>query len=380
MGPLAGLRVIEMAGIGPAPFCGMLLADMGAEVIRIDRLVPSGLGVETPVKYDLFNRNKKSVALDLKSPDGVAVARRLIARADMVFEGFRPGVMEKLGLGPDACLADNPKLVYGRMTGWGQDGPLALAAGHDLNYIALTGALSAIGPTGGAPVAPLNLVGDFGGGAMYLAMGMLAALVEAKSSGRGQVVDAAIVDGTASLMTMFHSFQQMGAWDLQRGNNIIDGGAPFYAVYETSDGKHVSVGAIETKFYAELLDRLGLAGEALPKQHDKKRWPELRARFAAVFRGKTRDEWCAILEGTDACFAPVLDMVEAREHAHMAARNIHTEVDGVVNPAPAPRFSRTPSEIARPAVASGSSTADVLAAFGFGAEEIERLKATGISR
>jgi alpha-methylacyl-CoA racemase len=380
MGPLAGLRVIEMAGIGPAPFCGMLLAEMGAEVIRIDRLVPSGLGVETPVKYDLFNRNKKSIALDLKSPDGVAVARRLIAQADMVFEGFRPGVMEKLGLGPDACLADNPKLVYGRMTGWGQDGPLALAAGHDLNYIALTGALSAIGPTGGAPVAPLNLVGDFGGGAMYLAMGMLAALVEAKSSGRGQVVDAAIVDGTASLMTMFHSFQQMGAWDLQRGNNIIDGGAPFYAVYETSDGKYVSVGAIETKFYAELLDRLGLAGEALPKQHDKKRWPELRARFAAVFRGKTRDEWCAILEGTDACFAPVLDMVEAREHAHMAARNIHPEVDGVVNPAPAPRFSRTPSEIAHPAVASGSSTADVLAAFGFGAEEIERLKATGISR
>jgi alpha-methylacyl-CoA racemase len=379
MGPLAGLRVIEMAGIGPAPFCGMLLADMGAEVIRVDRLVPSGLGVETPVKYDLFNRNKKSIALDLKSPDGVAVARRLIAKADIVFEGFRPGVMEKLGLGPDACLADNPKLVYGRMTGWGQDGPLALAAGHDLNYIALTGALGAIGETGGAPVAPLNLVGDFGGGAMYLAMGMLAALVEAKGSGRGQVVDAAIVDGTASLMTMFHSFQQMGAWSLQRGNNIIDGGAPFYAVYETSDGKYVSVGAIETKFYAELLERLGLAGETLPKQHDKKRWPELRARFAEIFRGKTRDEWCALLEGTDACFAPVLDMVEAREHAHMAARNIHPEVDGVVNPAPAPRFSRTPSAIAHPAVASGSSTADVLAAFGFGAEEIESLKAAGVS-
>jgi alpha-methylacyl-CoA racemase len=379
MGPLAGLRVIEMAGIGPAPFCGMLLADMGAEVIRVDRLVPSGLGVETPVKYDLFNRNKKSIALDLKSPDGVAVARRLIAQADMVFEGFRPGVMEKLGLGPDLCLADNPKLVYGRMTGWGQDGPLALAAGHDLNYIALTGALGAIGETGGAPVAPLNLVGDFGGGAMYLAMGMLAALVEAKGSGRGQVVDAAIVDGTASLMTMFHSFQQMGAWSLQRGNNIIDGGAPFYAVYETSDGKYVSVGAIETKFYAELLERLGLAGETLPKQHDKKRWPELRARFAEIFRGKSRDEWCAILEGTDACFAPVLDMIEARTHAHMAARNIHPEVDGVVNPAPAPRFSRTPSEIAHPAVASGSSTADVLAAFGFGAEEIERLKAAGVS-
>jgi alpha-methylacyl-CoA racemase len=379
MGPLAGLRVIEMAGIGPAPFCGMLLADMGAEVVRVDRLVPSGLGVETPVMYDLFNRNKKSVALDLKSADGVAVARKLIARADMLIEGFRPGVMEKLGLGPDTCLADNPKLVYGRMTGWGQEGPLALAAGHDLNYIALTGALAAIGQTGGEPVVPLNLIGDFGGGAMYLAMGMLAALVEARSSGRGQVVDAAIVDGTASLMTMFHSFQQMGAWDLQRGNNIIDGGAPFYAVYETSDGKYVSVGAIETKFYAELIERLGLAGETLPKQHEKKRWPELRARFAEIFRGKTRDEWCALLEGTDACFAPVLDMVEARKHAHMAARNIHLEVDGVVNPAPAPRFSRTPSAIAHPAVASGSSTADVLAAFGFGAEEIARLKAAGVS-
>ncbi len=379
MGPLAGVRVIEMAGIGPAPFCGMLLADMGAEVIRVDRLTLSGLGIETPVKYDLFNRNKKSVAIDLKAADGAATVRRLIAQADMLIEGFRPGVMEKLGLGPDLCLGDNPKLVYGRMTGWGQEGPLAFAAGHDLNYIALTGALGAIGQTGGEPVVPLNLVGDFGGGAMYLAMGMLAALVEAKGSGRGQVVDAAIVDGTASLMTMFHSFQQMGAWDLKRGNNIIDGGAPFYAVYETSDGKYVTVGAIETKFYAELIERLGLAGEALPHQHDKKRWPELRARFAEIFRGKTRDEWCAQLEGTDACFAPVLDMVEARAHSHMAARDIHVEVDGVVNPAPAPRFSRTPSGIAHPAVASGSSTAAVLTDFGFDRAEIDRLKAAGVS-
>lgn len=379
MGPLAGLRVIEMAGIGPAPFCGMLLADMGAEVIRVDRLVPSGLGVDTPVQYDLLNRSKKSVALDLKSEDGVATTLKLIAKADALIEGFRPGVMEKLGLGPEVCLEQNPRLVYGRMTGWGQDGPLAPAAGHDINYIALTGALAAIGPTGGAPVVPLNLIGDFGGGALYLAMGVLAAVIEAKGSGKGQVVDAAIVDGTASLMTMLHSFQQMGAWELQRGRNLLDGGAPFYGVYETSDGKHVSIGAIETKFYAELIERLGLSGEALPKQHDRRRWPELWARFAEVFRGKTRDEWCALLEGTDVCFAPVLDAAEARSHPHMAARNIHPEVDGVVNPAPAPRFSRTPSAITHPPVPSGSSTARVLADFGLDQAEIDRLKAAGIS-
>ena len=264
MGPLAGVRVIEMAGIGPAPFCGMLLADMGAEVVRVDRLTPSDLGIETPVKYDLFNRNKRSVALDLKSADGIATALRLIEKADILIEGFRPGVMEKLGLGPDACLAANPRLVFGRMTGWGQDGPLAQAAGHDLNYIALTGALAAIGRNGQAPVVPLNLIGDFGGGALYLAMGVLAALIEAGRSGRGQVVDAAIVDGTASLMTMFHSFLQMGAWAAERGVNIIDGGAPFYDVYETSDGKYVSVAAVEAKFYGELVERMGLARTRYP--------------------------------------------------------------------------------------------------------------------
>ena len=379
MGPLAGVRIVEMAGIGPAPFCCMLLADMGAVVVRIDRLSPSGLGVPTEPRFDLLNRNKTSVALDLKSPAGVAAALRLIERADILVEGFRPGVMEKLGLGPADCEAANPRLVYGRMTGWGQDGPLAQAAGHDINYIALTGALAAIGERGGPPVVPLNVVGDFGGGALYLAMGVLAALVEARSSGRGQVVDAAIVDGTTSLMTMAHSFLQTGLWRTERGANLLDGGAPWYGVYETADGKHVSIGAIEPKFYAELLQRIGLAGEDLPAQHDRRRWPELRARFEAVFRTRTRDEWCAVLEGTDACFAPVLDMREARDHAHNLARGVLAEVDGVVNPAPAPRFSRTPGALASSPTAAGADTDNVLAAWGFASDEIAQLRAAGIT-
>ena len=379
MGPLAGIRIIEMAGIGPGPFCGMLLADMGADVIRVDRLAPSGLGVEIPVRYDLFNRNKRSLAVDLKSPQGVATVLRLVKEADILIEGFRPGVMEKLGLGPDVCLAANPRLVFGRMTGWGQDGPLAKAAGHDINYIALTGALAAIGPAGGAPVPPLNLLGDFGGGSMYLAMGVLAAHIETLRSGKGQVVDAAIVDGTAGLMTMFHAFRQMGAFKTERGTNLLDGGAPFYGVYETGDGKHVAIGALEPKFYEEMIGKLGLAGEDLPQQYDPKGWPRLKARFEEVFRTKTRDEWCAILEGSDACFAPVLDLDEARTHPHMAARGIHPTVDGVVNTAPAPRFSRTPSEIAHPATKPGADTAEILASFGFGADEIARLKAAGVT-
>lgn len=379
MGPLAGIRIIEMAGIGPGPFCGMLLADMGADVIRVDRLSPSGLGVEIPVRYDLFNRNKRSLAVDLKSPEGVATVLRLVKEADILIEGFRPGVMEKLGLGPDVCLAANPRLVFGRMTGWGQDGPLAKAAGHDINYIALTGALAAIGPANGAPVPPLNLLGDFGGGSMYLAMGVLAAHIEALRSGRGQVVDAAIVDGTAGLMTMFHAFRQMGAFQTKRGTNLLDGGAPFYGVYETSDGKHVAIGALEPKFYEEMIERLGLAGEDLPKQYDPKGWPRLKSRFEEVFRTKARDEWCALLEGSDACFAPVLDLDEARAHPHMAARGIHPTVDGVVNTAPAPRFSRTPSEITHPATKPGADTAEILASFGFEADEIARLKAAGVT-
>ena len=377
-GPLAGIRIVEMAGIGPAPFCGMLLADLGAEVVRIDRLTPSGLGFETPVRYDLFNRGKRSVALDLKSPDGVAAVLRLLERADILLEGFRPGVMERLGLGPEAVEVVNPKLVYGRMTGWGQDGPLAQAAGHDLNYIALTGALSAIGREGQPPTPPLNLVGDFGGGSLYLAMGVLAALIEARTSGRGQVVDAAIVDGTASLTTMFQAFLQMGIWSGGRGTNLLDGGAPFYDVYETKDGKHVSVAAIEPKFYAELLERLGLSGEALPKQNDRAGWPVLRERFAGIFRGRTRDEWCAVLEGTDACFAPVLDLVESRTHPHMSARSVHLDVAGVHNPAPAPRFSRTPGGISSEATAAGADTDDVLSAWGFEAADIERLRGSGV--
>lgn len=379
MGPLEGVRIIEMAGIGPAPFCGMLLADMGAEVVRVDRLTPSGLGMETPRKYDLFNRNKSSIAVDLKSADGVGTVMRLVERADILIEGFRPGVMERLGLGPEQCRPVNPRLVFGRMTGWGQDGPLAQAAGHDLNYIALTGALAAIGREGEAPAIPLNLIGDFGGGALYLAMGVLAALVEARASGEGQVVDAAIVDGTASLMTMFHSFHQMGAWRAERGVNIIDGGAPFYDVYRTSDGKYVSVAAVEKKFYEELVEKLGLPAGELPAQHDRKRWPEMRARFAEAIERRTRDELCGLLEGTDACFAPVLDLVECQSHPHMAARAIHVEVEGVVNPAPAPRFSRTPSEIARPASAAGADTQSILEGWGFSASEIEGLRKAGVA-
>jgi alpha-methylacyl-CoA racemase len=380
MGPLAGVRVIEMAGIGPAPFCGMLLADMGAEVVRVDRLTPSDLGIETPVKYDLFNRNKRSVAIDLKSNEGVAIALRLIEKADILIEGFRPGVMEKLRLGPDDCFAANPRLVFGRMTGWGQDGPLAQVAGHDLNYIALTGALAAIGRNGQAPAVPLNLIGDFGGGALYLAMGVLAATIEAGQSGRGQVVDAAIVDGSASLMTMLYSFLQMGAWVTERGVNIIDGGAPFYDVYETSDGRFISVAAVEAKFYAELVERMGFARESLPKQHDRKRWPELRARFADAFKTRTRDEWCKLLEGTDACFAPVLDMVESQSHPHIAARNIHQNIDGVINPAPAPRFSRTPGTITHPVTLAGAATVEVLQCWGVPQNDIERVMASGVAR
>ena len=364
MGPLAGIRIIEMAGIGPAPFCCMLLADMGAEVVRIDRLTPSGLGVDTPVRFDLLNRGKRSIALDLKSPEGAATVLKMVGKADILIEGFRPGVMERLGLGPDRCLEANPRLVYGRMTGWGQEGPLAQAAGHDLNYIALTGALDAIGPAGGPPSIPLNLLGDFGGGSLYLAMGVLAALVEARASGKGQVVDAAIVDGVANLMTMFHAFRQMGAWNEARGGNLLDGGAPFYSVYETRDGRHVTLAALERKFYDEAIHRLGLDRADLPDREDRRQWPALREKFAAAIAAKTSDELCEALEGTDACFAPVLDMDEAQKHGHMAARGIYRDVAGVAQPGPAPRFSRTPSEIARPPVGAGADTEAVLADWG----------------
>lgn len=374
MGALDGVRIVEMAGIGPAPFCGMLLADMGADVLRVDRLTASDLGVATPTKLDLLNRSKRSIAVDLKSEQGLATVKELIAKADVVIEGFRPGVMEKLGLGPDVCLQLNPRLVFGRMTGWGQDGPLSQSAGHDINYIAITGVLNAIGRRDQPPSIPLNVVGDFAGGSLYLAMGILAAVIQARSSGLGQVVDAAIVDGVANLLTMQRSFDQMGAWPTERGRGFLSGGAPYYDVYETSDGLFVSIGSVEKKFYEELLQKLGLENEALPKQNDQRGWDVLRERFAAVFKTRTQAEWCAVFEGSDACFAPVLDMNEAVTHPHNVARRLFTEVEGVLNPQPAPRFSRTPSAISRPPSKTGADADAALPDWGFSAEQIATLK------
>jgi len=373
-GPLRGVRVIEFAGIGPGPFASMLLSDMGADVVSIAR---SGQG-KRDVR-DFVNRGRRVIELDLKSAAHIEQALDLIAAADVLIEGFRPQVMERLGLGPDVVLKRNPRLVYGRMTGWGQTGPLSQAAGHDINYIAITGALDSFRSGSGETVSPLNLVGDYGGGALYLVVGVLAAVIEARASGKGQVVDAAMCDGVSSMLTMFHSLRATGRWTDQPRTNLLDGGAPFYRTYECKDGGFMAIGALEPKFYEEMIGKLGLAGEDLPKQYDPKGWPRLKARFEEAFRTKTRDEWCAILEGSDACFAPVLDLDEARTHPHMAARGIHPAVDGVVNTAPAPRFSRTPSEIAHPATKPGADTAEILASFGFGADEIARLKAAGVT-
>jgi alpha-methylacyl-CoA racemase len=377
MGPLQGIRVLEFAGIGPGPFCALLLGDLGAEVLRIDRSesVPSAPPARR--SWDLLGRGRRSVGIDLKSPEGVEVALRLIERSDALIEGFRPGVMERLGLGPEPCLARNPRLVYGRMTGWGQEGPLANAAGHDINYIALAGALHGIGRKGEAPVPPLNLVGDFGGGGMLLALGVAAALIERQRSGQGQVVDAAMVDGAALLMTLFHGMRQAGLWREERGTNMLDGGAPYYDVYETSDGRHVAIGAIEPKFYAELLQRTGLSGEPLPAQNDRTRWPELRERLQALFRQRTREEWCALLEGSDACFAPVLTMAEAPEHPQSRARESFARVDGIVQPAPAPRFSRTPCALPEPPPVPGEHTDTALHDWGIAQDEVARLRARG---
>jgi alpha-methylacyl-CoA racemase len=362
-GPLQGLKVIEIAGIGPAPFCAMVLADMGAEVIRVERANTPETGLEMEPRFDVLNRGRRSIALDLKSAEGVATLKRLVERADMLFEGFRPGVMERLGLGPEVCLAINPRLVYGRMTGFGQTGPMAGAAGHDINYIALSGALDGIGMKGGPPVPPLNLVGDFGGGGMLLALGMLAAYIEASRSGKGQVVDAAMVDGSALLMAGLFGFKAAGLWGRPRGENLLDGGAPFYGTYRTADGRYVSLGPIEPRFYAELLERLGLAPADLPAQHDVARWPELRAAFEDAFGRRTLAQWRECLEGSDACFAPVLSMDEVLSHPHVAARETFVTVDGVVQPAPAPRFSRTPSHAGRPA-RPGEHTDEVLKDWG----------------
>ncbi|HSK41159.1 MAG TPA: CaiB/BaiF CoA-transferase family protein [Arenibaculum sp.] len=373
MGPLAGIRIIEMAGIGPGPFCGMLLADMGADVVRVDRLAPSGLGVAIPVRYDLFNRNKRSIAVDLKSPEGVATVLRLVKEADILIEGFRPGVMERLGLGPDVALKRNPKLVYGRMTGWGQTGPYAKAAGHDMNYIAITGALHAIGTTE-KPVPPLNRVGDFGGGALYLAFGLLAGVISARETGKGQVIDCAMSDGAASLMAMFYGFKGMGMWRDERRTNLLDGGAHFYDTYQCSDGKWVSIGSIEPQFYALLLEKTGITDPEFSNQMSRDHWPSLREKLAAVIATKTQAEWCELMDATDVCFAPVLTLDEAPRHAHNVARQTFVEVAGVMQPAPAPRFSATPGEIQSPPPAIGAHNDAALTEWGFTADEVEALK------
>jgi alpha-methylacyl-CoA racemase len=378
MGPLAGIRVLEFEAIGPGPFGGMMLADMGADVLLVDRPSDPGLGLGRQRASDVTLRGRRSVTLDLKSQDGVAAALLLLQKADALIEGFRPGVMERLGLGPDVVLAANPKLVYGRMTGWGQDGPLAPRAGHDINYIALSGVLHAIGRKGEAPVPPLNLVGDFGGGGMLLAFGIVSALLAAQRTGQGQVVDAAMIEGASILAAMFSGMLHEGKWTEARGDNALDSGAPWYDTYETGDGKFVAIGAIEAKFYAELFERLGLAGERLPAQHDRKGWPELRRRFAAVFRAKTRDEWCRVFDGSDACFAPVLTFSEARAHPHNVARGGHVSVGGVQQPVPAPRFSRTPGAVSRPPPERGALGREALGDWGFTRAEIDRLAALGV--
>ena len=377
MGPLAGLRVIELAGIGPVPMCATLLADLGADVVRIDRLEPSGLGVEMERRVHVHGRSRRSAAFDLKVPAAREAVLALVAGADVLLEGFRPGVAERLGLGPADCHARNPRLVYGRMTGFGQDGPLAQAAGHDLNYLALAGALHAIGPAGGAPVPPLNLVADYGGGALYLAFGVMAALHERTQSGRGQVVDAAMVDGVASLMGLFHGLQAAGSWSDARGTNLLDGGAPFYATYETADGKWVSIAAIEPKFYAELARRIGLDERFVAAQNDRSQWPAMREAIAAIVRGRTRAAWCEQLEGTDACFAPVLTVGEAARHPHARARGTYVEVEGVVQPGPAPRFDRSAPVPVRPAPEVGVHTHELLAQAGFTVDDIQALQAAG---
>jgi alpha-methylacyl-CoA racemase len=376
-GPLDGYRVVELVGIGPGPFAAMMLADMGAEVLRVDRASAVGRRGPADPRSDFLMRGRRSVGVDLKSPEGVEVLLELAERADALIEGFRPGVAERIGIGPEACLERNPRLVYGRMTGWGQEGPYAGAAGHDIDYIAVAGALEPLGRAGGPPVPPLNLIGDFGGGGMLMAFGVVCGLLEASRSGRGQVVDAAMVDGAALLMTFTHSLKAMGMWGGGRGENLLDTGSPFYDVYETADGRYVAVGALEPKFFAELLRLLGLDAAALPDQNDRARWPELRARFAEVFRTRTRDEWCKLMEGGDACVAPVLGMDEAPDHHHNRHRGTFVEVAGYVQPGPAPRFARTPGSVSSPPARPGEHTEEALRAWGFSLDEVERLRRAG---
>lgn len=377
-GPLAGLRVIEMVGIGPCPFAAMMLADMGAEVIRIDRKARAGEDNPYPVlgtRHDVMARGRRSLALDLKKPAGRSTVLRLLESADVLLEGFRPGVMERLGLGPDACLERNPKLVYGRVTGWGQNGPLAQAAGHDINYVALSGMLYSTGRADSPPPPPLNLVGDFGGGGMMLAFGVACAVLEARASGQGQVVDAAMTDGAALLGAMMYGLRGFGAWSGQREGNLLDGGAPFYDTYACQDGKFISIGAIEPQFFATLLTLTGQNDPVFTRRWNKTHWPELRERFAALFATRTRDEWCRLLEGSDVCFAPVLDLEEAPRHPHNAARQTFVEVDGVTQPAPAPRFSRSAPPTPGPTSSPGADSEAILADWGFTRQSIEALKA-----
>jgi len=374
MGPLNGYTVIELSGIGPAPMAGMILADMGAEVIRIER--PGAFS--PPQSRDVSFRGKKSVVLNLKSAEGIETLLRMVENADVLIDPYRPGVCEKLGIGPEVCLARNPKLIFGRMTGWGQEGPLALAAGHDINYISITGALYAMGRKGEKPVPPLNLVGDMGGGGMLLVNGVLAALLETHNSGKGQVIDAAMVDGAAQLMWMFHGFQAAGGWDeSQRESNMLDGGAHFYDAYECADGAYVSIGSIEPQFYALLMEKAELDPEEFGDQHNRDLWPALSDKLTEVFKTKTQAEWCEIMEGTDVCFAPVLNFMDAPGHPANVAREAYVEVDGITQPAPAPRFSRTPGEVKHGARELGADTDDTLAAMGFEGAEIAKLREAG---
>ncbi len=367
MGPLDGLKIIEVAGIGPGPFAAMMLSDMGADVIRVDRSANAMGGDPATPPSDIFNRGRRSIALDLKSPEGVAVLLDLVEHADALIEGFRPGVAERLGFGPDVCAERNPRLVFGRMTGWGQEGPYAPTAGHDINYIALAGVLAHLGRADEKPTPPINLVGDFGGGGMLLAFGVVCAMLEAQRSGSGQVVDAAMVDGSALLMTMMWGFKAMGIWSDERGTNMLDTAAHFYDTYECADGEFVSIGSIEPQFYLQLLEHTGLQqayadrGEELPSQMDRARWPELKGRLEEIFRTRTRDEWCQVMEGTDICFAPVLSMEEATRHPHNVQRKTFVEVAGITQPAPAPRFDRTPAQIQRPPAHTGQHTDEILA-------------------
>jgi alpha-methylacyl-CoA racemase len=376
-GPLDGFRVVEMGGIGPAPFAGALLGDLGADVLRIDRIAKPGVEPELPPRFDFYNRNKRSVAFDLKQPQAVAAVLNLVAKADALIEGFRPTVMERLGLAPEICHAINPRLVYARMTGWGQQGPMAQEAGHDINYLALTGALHCIGEADRPPPAPLNLVADLGGGALYLVVGLLAAAMEARQSGQGQTIDVAMIDGVTHLMSAFQAFRQHGSWTERRADNIVDGGAPFYGSYATKDGKFVAVGAIEPHFYANLIKLMGIDADRLPNQNDRTTWPEMRKRFAAIFATHTRDEWVAKAMGRDACLAPVLTMDEAPMHPQMQTREVYASFDGLQHPSPAPRLSRTPSTLRRPTPAPGQDSRQALADWGIAPDRIAALEDTG---